>query len=270
MAAGATVVAAVATITAAVYAGRAYLTTRDQARIAQDALVAGERPWLMLTDVKPATLSSDDEAGVTLWVNVLAKNVGHSPAQNVSVSARLLIVENSDPGPDIVMHAICREARENPVMFPGPVIFPDQTEHTNRGVPDSFHIQAKDVWAVRAARIKSTYDNEMARNRPDRAEAWAAALSKFPFHATLYFVGCVNYKSSDNALFFQTSFMFSVSSNPSGNSFPLLGGQPPVIRYPEPAPYDPEVMMVFPRELQRIVAGDQIKLETPLYGTFAN
>ncbi len=253
-----------ATIAAAVFAAGAYLAARDQARIAQDALVAGERPWLMLADIKPATLSSDDEAGVTLWVNILAKNIGHSPAQNVWVNARLLIVENSDPRPDIVMHAVCREVRESPVMFPGPVIFPDQTEHTNRGVPHSFNIQAKDVWAVRAAWIKSTHDNEMARNRPDRAEAWAAAHSEFPFHAPLYFVGCVNYRSSDNALYFQTSFMFSVSSNSSGNSFPLLGGQPPVIRYPEPSPSDPETLMVFPRQFQRSISGDQIKLEPAL------
>jgi hypothetical protein len=198
------VAAAIATGTAAWYAYGAFTQAQRQADTAQQALIASDRPWLMLTDVNPASLSSDDEFGVSFWVNMVAKNVGHSPAQNVSVSARLLIVENSGPRPDVAMHAICREARESPIVIPGQVVFPDQTEDINQGTPNSFIIPAETVWAVREARIRLIHNREMARNRPERAEAWAADLSKFPFHAALYFIGCVNYRSSDNRLFFQT------------------------------------------------------------------
>ena len=264
------VAAAIATGTAAWYAYGAFTQAQRQADTAQQALIASDRPWLMLTDVKPVSLSSDDKFGVSFWVNMVAKNVGHSPAQNVSVSARLLIVENSGPRLDVAMHAICREARESRVVIPGQVVFPDQTEDINQGTPNGFIIPAETVWAIREARIKSAHDREMARNRPEWAEAWATELSKFPFHAPLYFTGCVNYRSSDNKLFFQTSFMFGVNSKPSGNSFPLLGGTPPVVRYPEPSPSDPEALMVFPHRMQRIVQGEEVDLGRPLYATFAN
>ena len=85
---------------------------------------------------------------MTLWVNIVAKNVGHWPAQNVSVSARLLIVENSGPRVDVAMHAICQEAWESPVVIPGQVVFPDQTEDINKGSPRGFDIPAETVWAI--------------------------------------------------------------------------------------------------------------------------
>ncbi len=246
--------------------------TRRQADTAKDTLTASSRPWVMLTDIKPASPSSDDEAGVDLWVNISAKNVGHSPAQNVSVSAKLLI-DDFDPPPDQAMASVCREAQSGSFIIPGQVLFPDQDQDVDAGIARGFGIEAERVWAARAARIKSTYDAEMASGKAERAQAWASELAKFPFYAPLNFVGCINYRSSDNEALYQTSSMYSVtivSTNPRRDSFPLLGGKPPIVRYPEPEPGNPDILMVFPRELQRILPGNQVKLGKPLYSTFAN
>lgn len=244
------------------------MQARRQADIARDTLVASNRPWVMLTDINPVSLSSDDGAGVHFWVKVSVKNVGHSPAQNVSISGRLLIGD-FDPPPNEAMVTVCREPQSSSFIIPGRVLFPDQAQNIYGDTPSSFGIEADRVWAARAARIKSTYDMKMAFGNAERAQAWANELAKFPFYAPLNFVGCINYRSADNTTLYQTSFMFDVSTRPARKSFPLLGGIPPVIRYPEPEPGEPDTVMVFPREMQRLIPGDQIKLGTPLYGTFA-
>lgn len=111
----ASVAATIATIVAAIYAIGAYNASwqavgaaQDQAEIARKSLVAGERPWVMLTNFKPIGLFSDDSEGVTFSVNISAKNVGHSPAQNVFVSGKLLI-EGFDPPAGEVMESVCRD-----------------------------------------------------------------------------------------------------------------------------------------------------------------
>jgi hypothetical protein len=223
----------------------------------------------MLTDFKPVSLGSDDEAGVTFAVNISAKNVGPSPAQNVSVNAELFIVENAGPNPEAVMHEVCQRARNGGFTLGGPAIFPGQDENVNYGMASSFDILAEKVWAIRATRIQRAHDREIALNQPERAAMWTERLSQFPFYAPLYVAGCVNYFSPDNKLMFQTSFLYGLSAAEDGRIFPLLSGQPPVIRHPEPHPEDPEVIRVFPRQLQRHVNGEDIKLSRPLYPTFA-
>lgn len=267
---GAAAVAATgATIAAAVFAAGAYVAARDQARIAQDALIAGNRPWVMLTDMSPASLSSDDEAGVTLWVNILAKNVGHSPAQNVSVTGRLLL-HDFDPSPDQAMANVCQEPRSGSFIIPGQTLFPDREENIHSGIAYPFSIDAKKIWEARTARVNSARDYNIGVGRPDRAQAWAEELSKFPFYDALNLVGCINYRSSDNTTLYQTSFMFSVSAKPGGGGIPLLGGKRPIIVPPTSTPEDPDILVVHPREIQRIMPGDQIRLEKSLYSTFAN
>lgn len=272
----ASVAATLATITAAVFAIGAYNASwqavgaaRDQADIARRSLVASDRPWVMLIDIKPASFSSDDDAGVMLSVNISVKNVGHSPAQNVSITGRLLIGD-FDPPPDQAMASVCQEPRSSYFVIPGQALFPDRDQDVYGGSAYPFGISAERVWEARAARINSTREYNIAIGRPDRAQAWAESLSKFPFYAALNLVGCINYRSSDNAALYQTSFMFSVSAKPGGEGLPLLGGKRPVIIPPSTTPEDPDIMVVHPRMIQRIVPGDQIKLEKPLHSTFAN
>ncbi len=230
---------------------------------------AGDRPWVMLTEFKPASLSSDDEAGIMLWVNISAKNIGHSPAQNVSVSGKLLIHDLDPPSNEAVV-SVCHGPRSGSFIIPGQVLFPDQTQDINGGIAHAFWIEAERVWKARAARINSARDYNSSVKMPDRAQVWADELSKFPFHAALSLVGCINYRSSDNVTLYQTSFMFDISAQPGGGGLPLLGGERPIITPPSTTPEDPDIVVVHPRELQRIMPGGQIRLSKPLYGTFAN
>lgn len=247
---------------------RAAEETRRQADIAQEALIASSRPWIMLTDVKPDSFSSDDETGVALRVNMTVKNVGHSPAQNVSVTGRLLI-DDFDPPPDQAMMSICQEPRNGSFIIPGQALFPDRDQDIYEGVGYPFVIHAEKVWEARAARINSTRDYNTAIGRPDRVQAWAEELSKFPFYAALNLVGCINYRSPDNTALYQTSFMFSVSAK-HGGGLALLGGVRPVSVPPSRTPEDPDILVVHPRRIQRVVPGDQIRLEKPLHSTFVN
>lgn len=255
------VIATGAAIVAAVFAAGAYQAANEQAKIAQNTLIASSRPWVMLANVRPLNLSSDDADGVTLWAKISVKNIGHSPAENLFITGKLLI-DQFDPSPQQGMEEACQEARLNSSTIRGQVLFPDQSEDLDGGIPQSFLIDVDKVWASRAARIKSAYEAEMARGKSQLAEEWKGALAEFPFHADLHFVGCVSYRSSTSKTLYQTSFMFDLGS------FPLLGGKPPVIHYPEPEPNNPDILMLFSRQMQRIVPGDKIKLSNFTYGTF--
>jgi hypothetical protein len=135
---------------------------RDQANAMQgqiDQMVMAERPWVMLTDVKPESLSSDDKAGVLFWGRLSVKNVGHLPAQNVSVTGQLLI-HDSLQLPEEAMRTVCHEAQGS-FVIPGKVLFPDQTQNVDGDNPRGFGILAEKIWAARDARIKSVTEHSM-------------------------------------------------------------------------------------------------------------
>jgi hypothetical protein len=237
-------------------------TKAIQGQLSQMALA--ERPWVMLTDIKPQSLSSDDEAGVSFWVKLSVKNVGHSPAQNVSVTGQLLIHDSSQ-FPEPTMRAVCHETQGS-FVIPGQVLFPDQTQNVDGDNPRGFDILAERIWAARDARIKSVDRTHYVN--PARAEAWIAELSKFPFHAQLDLVGCINYRSPDNSALYQTGFIFSVGAKPNGNPLPLLSGEPVPDTPPDIS--DPDVAIFHVRRMQRVVPGDEIQLGIPSYGSFVN
>ncbi|MBN9561760.1 MAG: hypothetical protein J0H14_13675 [Alphaproteobacteria bacterium] len=211
----ATAIAAIVASGAAIFAlqasRQAVKEAHVQAETAQAAFVAQERPWIMLADVKPASLDSDDKGGVMFWVNISVKNIGHSPAQDVWVSGKL-VIDQFDPLPEQAMKSVCQESKT--YGFPGNPVFPDQTQPVQEP-PNSFYIPAQHVWAARDARIESAY----LWHSPRRAQAWAEELSKFPFYAALHLVGCINYRSPDRRDVYQTSFAFEIGS------FPLLSGE---------------------------------------------
>jgi len=170
---------------------------------------ASSRPWIMLVSLQPVSLASDNEDGVILWAKVAVKNVGHSPAENVSISADL-IMDRFDPPPDQAMLLACKKGQTGSWVIPGRPIFPDQTDNIDGDTSSSFSIFASKVWAARAARIKSAYENRVAKQSLEQAQAWANAIAQYPFYAALYLVGCINYRSPDNRSLYQTSFMFGL------------------------------------------------------------
>ena len=230
---------------------------------------ASSRPWVRLVDLQPISLASDNEAGITFSARVAVKNVGHSPAENVSISADL-IMDQFDPALDQSMFRACKRGQTGAWVIPGRPVFPDQSDDIDGDIPSSFSIFADQVRAARAARIKSTYENRTARESSERTQAWADAVAQYPFYAALYLVGCINYRSPDNRSLYQTSFMFGLGEKGTGDSFPLLSKDNPVSLPPTPMPNDPDGIVVHARKLQRIVPGDRIKLTVPLYGVFAN
>ena len=228
-----------------------------------------QRPWIKLEKIEPTSLSSDDAYGISFWAKVIVSNVGHSPAQNVSVTADLLI-RDFDLSSDEGMKAACRKGDTGSWIIPGRPIFPGQTQAVDGDVSTSWDIDIDRVRNARFARINRMYNAKAAKGDTVKARAYADASAQFPFFAPIALVGCINYRSPDNKLLYQTSFMFDLEAGDGSASFPLLSGVMPVIRYPTPSPSDPEVLMLYPTEAQRILRGDQIKLAVPLYATFAN
>ena len=228
-----------------------------------------QRPWIKLEKIEPTSLTSDDAYGVSFWAKVIVSNVGHSPAQNVSVTADLLI-QDFDLSSDEDMRAACRRGDTGSWIIPGRPIFPGQTQAIGGDVSSSWDIEIDRVRNARLARISSMYNTKAADGDAAKARAYAYATAKFPFFAPIALVGCINYRSPDNKALYQTSFMFDLEANDGSAPLPLLSGVMPVIRPPTPSPSDPEVMVVHPTEVQRIVRGNQIKLTVPLFSTFAN
>ena len=226
-----------------------------------DQMAAGQRPWIMVASIEPQGLTADDQAGVSFWVKFLVKNVGHSPAQNVSVSGKLLMADPMHR--DQTMTAACQKARER--NAPGRLIFPGQPQYVDGDIPRSFDILAKEVWAAREARVKSS--GAVHYVNPERARARIAEVSRFPFHASFDLVGCINYGSEDNRTLHQLSFRVSIGAMPNGGDFPILSGEP----IPDISPdlSDPDVAVLHSRKLHAFPA-DEIKLGMPEYGAVAD
>ncbi len=188
-----------------------------------DQMAAAERPWIMVTGIEPQGLWSDDKEGVSFSVKFLVKNVGHSPAQNVSVSGKLLINDlTQPPRRGQVMVEACEEAKRRFIY--GRLIFPDQPQYIGGELPERFNIPAKEVWAVRAARIKSAeathhVNPELTKERV----AWESAL---PFAANFDLVGCVNYRSENARRSTKSaSWLMSEQSQTAEASRSLLGNR---------------------------------------------
>jgi hypothetical protein len=145
-----------------------------------DQISLAQRPWVKLVNIEPTSLSSDNEVGVQLWTKIAVENVGHSPAQNVSVTADLLI-DGFDPPPDQGMVDACRKGRTGSWVIPGRPVFPGQTQNIDGDTPSSFMIDGSKVWAARAARIKSTFDNRSTMKAASGRKRGQTQLLSFPF-----------------------------------------------------------------------------------------
>ncbi len=162
-----------------------------------------QRPWVKLESSQPDSLTSDDAYGVSFWAKVVVSNVGHSPAQNVSVTADLLI-RDFDPSINEGMKAACQKGDTDSWIIPGQPIFPGQTQTINGDGLTSWIIDIHRIRNARLGRINNTFNNKAATGDTMRAAAWANEIAKFPFFAPIALVGCINYRSPDNRILYQT------------------------------------------------------------------
>jgi hypothetical protein len=132
----ATLVIMGATIVYAIYAGGQWHATREEATTAKDnattvrkELELTERPWMQpfVSIVKPLEFN---ELGAVITLNVAPKNIGHSVAIHVGISADLILYE----GPSFFValkkrDELCAELKQ--VSFPADTVFPNSAISQN-------------------------------------------------------------------------------------------------------------------------------------------
>ena len=184
----------------------AAIAARDQAaaalaanKISESLYISQARPWVSLDHVvfiEPLRVDGD---AVHALLRFVFKNVGHSPATNVWVEPKLMLLNSwKSPAarfPVDVQHEIC----DDPLRFKspnvGPVLFPNGEAHIDYSL--------------------ATSAEELAESRanPD------------PGSKTLtpYLVGCVDYRYTFSPEHHQTGFIFAVYRKRRDGLGPFLG-----------------------------------------------
>jgi hypothetical protein len=80
-------------------------------------LIASNRPWVELTAIKVTRLEVKKDQ-VLVWVDFSFRNIGHSPAQVVSIFPELLIPE-AQPWGFKEARRICADIANHPRMLAG-------------------------------------------------------------------------------------------------------------------------------------------------------
>jgi hypothetical protein len=113
-------------LAAAFFAAGAYFTAREQANIAQEALVASIRPWISLdADIdRPIRF---DKGGAHLFINWTLKNYGHTPAPYISLWAEIVPLETEET--DRVERLRCHDPEQgrNHKLLTDSSLFPEES-----------------------------------------------------------------------------------------------------------------------------------------------
>lgn len=207
----ASVVATAATVLAACYAIKAYNGSLAAIGIAQDTLIAGSRPWIKINEVIVDSIEVADQ-GVTLSFGVKGANLGHSPAQRVTLQWQTILPKVDLPDsafdPTSAIIKVCKQAMINHLnggAGPEAVVFPGDVKRLGSGEFYEYDLIGADrVVAAREAFAQKTHLLE--------TQTW-------PYRSSLTLVGCVTYSSPEASRPYQTSFGLDLWQR-------LAGGKP--------------------------------------------
>jgi hypothetical protein len=182
----------------------AALAARDQAnaalganKISERLYISGERPWVYLDQVKfifPIRIDNAVNAGVRF----VFKNIGHSPAINVWVEPKLMLLNSWKAPvrwPIDAQREIC-DALISKSPNTGPVVFPNRDGFVDYGL--------------------ATSAEELADSR---ANPGSKALMP-------YLVGCIDYRFTFAPEHHQTGFIFAITRKARDGTGPLLNTEP--------------------------------------------
>ena len=184
---------------------RAVSAARDQAaaavaanKISEELYISQERPWVSLDHVVFIEPLRVDGGAVNAVLRFVLKNVGHSPATNVWVEPKLMLL-NSWKSPVVRFPVDAqREICDDPLRFKspnaGPVIFPDGEGYISYSL--------------------ATSAQELAESRANPDPNSKALMP--------YLVGCVDYRFTFSPEHHQTGFIFAVYRKQRDGLGPLL------------------------------------------------
>ena len=196
-------IAVAGAIASAILALGALNAARDQIQTAQQTLVAQSRPWVKVDSptINKLQINAD---GVELQATIKGKNMGHSPAERVTILPWLLLPDiiSSDskpPDPRGKTEEACRQGMRNHLGSDGAasgaqtLIFPNDAKALGYG-------EAKVSDTIGAAEIEK-----------------AGQARDIPYRTWLVLVGCITYKSAMSSNLHQTSFAFYIWHRPPGS-----------------------------------------------------
>jgi hypothetical protein len=168
--------------------------------ISYSTMIATTRPWIV-GEFNVISLSKSEQ-GVNIGMEIKLKNIGHSPAQHVSVSPKI-IPARFEFGIK-TQREVCADSLKSwdRIKSIDNVIFPDSSQLTNNfGVVSMDEIIASQNFTIA---------KKMMNNHPP-TEAELADNKKFsPF----FVVGCISYDFDGSPDVHQTGFVLSLTDIP--------------------------------------------------------
>ena len=191
-----------------VFAYRAWLAGEKQAqaaveqvRVAHESLIASDRPWVKLVNVKPSFVLIS-EGGAVIAVVLTVKNIGHSPAEDVYAAGKAF-ADISLNGVRHEAESICKENLPPSLNFLKSVVFPNEAGKINEG---DFIINRRDVQKARTDYINS------------QPEFLHKQMADNPLYGVFTVVGCITYKIAGSTKRGETAFSFNVAKHVPGYS----------------------------------------------------
>lgn len=179
----------------------AFIETWRQANVAQEALIAGDRPWLEVT-VRPVAVTLTPNFNI-VTLDIRAKNYGHSPAQTVFAYGETFSEDAASLDKIRALSNVeCKKAKRFKVTDLSVMVFPSGEEARIAATifpntPAAMH----DVWQARRDR---DYRALKAFGGAPYADFWTKMGSETP-NGEFSVVGCVIY-SYGGSFIGETSF----------------------------------------------------------------
>ena len=175
-----------------------------------------QRPWIRLSKVTPLGLSVT-EAGVIIDLDLHAKNIGHSRAEEVYTTGRIF--------PDLSLNdqastarAACEGRSTKPLEFTQSVIFPDEDHQIEGG---SFAISQQEITNRWMERITSQYTESIPYVGKEKADARKKEELVQPVFSSFTVIGCIIYSYRDRSASGETAFALDVHKSCETDIGPL-------------------------------------------------
>jgi hypothetical protein len=163
---------------------------KKSANVARDTLIVNNRPWMAVSISIGSDLTYDQQGDARVVIVFMLKNVGNSPAANVTVHAEIVPVFG-DPMPFQKELSDRAKLRPDSLNIDGVTLFPGETQTHAHDLP------------ITLASIQE-YAQRIAANCGDEiTKAWSGT-----FLPTL--VGCVDYKFTFEEGHHQTGFILDL------------------------------------------------------------
>lgn len=178
---------------------------QEQARVAREALVAADRPWIKVIGLSEPRLDIKTD-NVFFNARLDVKNIGRSPAPRTSVRTKLLpdAIPKDEAGE---AETLCREAVARRIPWREISVFPDDGRSVAIDADANMESIAEDRRTMVERdfeRLRQGLDDESALER-------RALLLSFPLRAAFTLVGCVAYEIPTGRAHGQTAFIYRVS-----------------------------------------------------------